>query len=47
MRAGEVLAELHAADAARLDAGEARLRAAVALSDEPPLAQPLMLERLD
>jgi len=47
VRAGEVLAELHAADAARLDAGEARLRAAVALSDEPPLAQPLMLERLD
>ncbi len=47
VRAGEVLAELHAADAARLDAGEARLRAAVILSDEPPLAQPLMLERLD
>jgi pyrimidine-nucleoside phosphorylase/thymidine phosphorylase len=46
VRAGEVLAELHAADAARLDAGEARLRAAVALSDEPPLAQPLVLERL-
>jgi pyrimidine-nucleoside phosphorylase len=47
VRAGEVLAELHAADAARLDAGEARLRAAVALSDEPPIAQPLVLERLD
>jgi pyrimidine-nucleoside phosphorylase len=47
VRAGEVLAELHAADTARLDAGEARLRAAVALSDEPPLAQPLVLERLD
>jgi len=46
VRAGEVLAELHASDAARLDAGEARLRAAVALSDEPPLAQPLVLERL-
>jgi pyrimidine-nucleoside phosphorylase len=47
VRAGEVLAELHAADAARLDAGEARLRAAVALSDEPPIAQPLVLERLE
>ncbi len=46
VRAGDVLAELHAADAARLDAGEARLRAAVALSDEPPLAQPLVLGRL-
>jgi len=46
VRAGEVLAELHAADEARLTAGEARLRAAVALSDEPPLAQPLVLERL-
>jgi len=46
VRAGEVLAELHASDAARLDAGEARLRAAVALSDEPPLVQPLVLERL-
>jgi pyrimidine-nucleoside phosphorylase/thymidine phosphorylase len=46
VRAGEVLAELHAADAARLDAGEARLRAAVAFSDEPPAAQPLVLERL-
>ncbi len=47
VRAGEVLAELHAADGARLDAGEARLRAAVALSDEPPIAQPLVLERLE
>src|SRR3989440_727078 len=46
VRAGEVLAELHASDEARLDAGEARLRAAVALSDEPPGAQPLVLERL-
>ena len=46
VRAGEVLAELHASDEARLDAGEARLRAAVALSDEPPGAQPLVLERV-
>src|SRR5438445_6000365 len=46
VRAGDVLAELHASDAGRLDAGEARLRAAVALSDEPPGAQPLVLERV-
>jgi len=46
VRAGEVLAELHASDQARLDAGEARLRAAVVLSDEPAGAQPLVLERL-
>jgi thymidine phosphorylase len=46
VRAGEVLAELHASDRARLDAGEARLRAAVVLSDEPAGAQPLVLERL-
>ena len=47
VRAGEVLAELHAADETRLSAGEARLRAAAVLSDEPPLAQPLVLERLE
>jgi pyrimidine-nucleoside phosphorylase len=47
VRAGEVLAELHASDEARLSAGEARLRAAAVLSDEPPLAQPLVLERLE
>jgi len=46
VRAGEVLAELHASDQARLDAGEARLRAAVVLSDEPAGAQPLVFERL-
>ena len=46
VRAGEVLAELHASDRARLDAGEARLRAAVVLSDEPAGAQPLVFERL-
>src|SRR5256714_1892599 len=45
-RAGEVVAGVDASDEARLDAGEARLRAAVALSDEPPGAQPLVLERL-
>jgi pyrimidine-nucleoside phosphorylase len=46
VRAGDVLAELHARDAARLDAGEARLRGALAISDESPPAQPLVLERL-
>jgi len=47
VRAGEVLAELHAADRARLDSGEARLRGAVILSDAPLPAQPLILERVD
>jgi pyrimidine-nucleoside phosphorylase len=46
VRSGEVLAELHAASDARLDAGEARLRGAVAFSDDPVPAQPLVLERL-
>ena len=46
MRSGEVLAELHAATDARLDAGEARLREAVGFSDDPVPAQPLVLERL-
>ena len=47
VRAGEVLAQLHAADRARLDSGEARLRGAVILSDAPLPAQPLILERVD
>src|SRR5437762_4890217 len=46
VRSGEVLAELHAATDARLDAGEARLREAVGFSDDPVPAQPLVLERL-
>ena len=46
VRPGEVLAELHAATDVRLDAGEARLRGAVAFSDDPVSAQPLVLERL-
>jgi len=46
VRAGEVIAELHAANDARLDAGEARLRGALAFSGEAPAAQPLVLERL-
>jgi pyrimidine-nucleoside phosphorylase len=43
---GDVLAELHAATESRLDAGEARLRRAVALGDEPPQRKPLVLERV-
>jgi pyrimidine-nucleoside phosphorylase len=46
VRAGEVLAELHASSDARLDKGEARLRAAVALGEAPRPQQPLVLERL-
>jgi pyrimidine-nucleoside phosphorylase len=46
VRAGEVIAELHAANEPRLDAGEARLRGAVAVAGEAPAAQPLVLERL-
>jgi pyrimidine-nucleoside phosphorylase len=43
--AGEVLAEMHAASATRLDAGAARLRAAVAIGDAPG-DRPLVLERI-
>jgi pyrimidine-nucleoside phosphorylase len=46
VRAGEVLAELHASTEARLDAGEARLKAAYAIGDRAPPAQPLLLERI-
>ena len=46
VREGEALAELHAADAARLDAGEARLRAAFVFADAPPPRRPLILERI-
>jgi pyrimidine-nucleoside phosphorylase len=46
VRSGEVVAELHAASDARLDAGEARLRGALVVSDEALPAQPLVLERL-
>jgi thymidine phosphorylase len=46
VRSGEVLAELHAASDARLDAGEARLRGGLSISDEPLAAQPLVLERV-
>jgi thymidine phosphorylase len=45
VRAGEVLAELHAASEARLDAGEARFRAAVAVGEARALP-PLVIERI-
>jgi thymidine phosphorylase len=46
VREGEPLAELHAADAARLDDGEARLRSAVVIADAPPQRKPLILDRI-
>jgi pyrimidine-nucleoside phosphorylase len=46
VREGDVLAELHARDAQRLDQGEARLRAATSIGDGPPAARPLLLERI-
>jgi pyrimidine-nucleoside phosphorylase len=46
VKSGDVLAELHAATESRLDAGEARLRRAVALGDEPPERRPLVLEKV-
>jgi hypothetical protein len=41
-----VLAELHAANESRLEAGEARLRAAVAIGEAPRSDRPLVLERI-
>jgi pyrimidine-nucleoside phosphorylase len=46
VRAGDLLAELHAASGARLDAGEARLRGAATIGDTPPARKPLVLERI-
>ena len=46
VRAGEVVAELHGADGSRLDAGEARLRAGLAIGDAAPEEAPLVLERI-
>jgi pyrimidine-nucleoside phosphorylase len=46
VRAGDVLAELHAAGDSRLDAGEARLRAAFAIGDKAPAFRPLVMERV-
>ncbi len=46
VRAGEVLAELHGASEARLDAGERRLRAAITLGETAPAKPALVLERV-
>jgi thymidine phosphorylase len=46
VRAGDVLAELHAADSMRLDAGEARFVAAISIEDAAPTAAPLVIERI-
>ena len=46
VRAGEVLAELHAATDARLDAGEARFAAALGIGDRAPERRPLVLEKI-
>ena len=46
VKTGEVIAELHGKDEARLDAGEARLKAAIKLGETPPPAQPAVLERV-
>ena len=47
VRAGEVIAELHARDAVRLDGGEARLRGGVGWAEAPPQQAPLVIERID
>jgi pyrimidine-nucleoside phosphorylase len=46
VRAGEVLAELHAESEERLDRGEARMRAAAAIGQIAPARKPLILERI-
>ena len=46
VKAGEILAELHAATAARLDAGEARVRAAAEIAELAVPQRPLVLERI-
>jgi pyrimidine-nucleoside phosphorylase len=46
VRAGEALAELHADSEERLDAGESRIRSAVAIGDQAPPRAKLVLERI-
>jgi pyrimidine-nucleoside phosphorylase len=46
VRAGDVVAELHGATEARLDAGERRYRGALQIGNEPPRRKPLVLERI-
>lgn len=47
VRRGDVLATLYANDAARLDAAEERLRAALTFSDAPPAPRKLVFARVD
>jgi pyrimidine-nucleoside phosphorylase len=46
VRAGETLAELHAASDDRLDAGEARFQKAVTIAESAPTEPALLLERI-
>jgi pyrimidine-nucleoside phosphorylase len=46
VREGDVLAELHGADDARLDRGEARFLAALDLGEGPAPVRPLVLDRI-
>ncbi len=46
VREGDALAELHAVDDLRLDAGEARFRSAAQIADAPPAKRPLILDRI-
>ncbi len=46
VREGDALAELHAVDDLRLDAGEARFRSALRIADAPPAKRPLILDRI-
>ncbi len=46
VRAGETLAELHAATVERLDRGEARVLVAAQIGTEPAAQKPLVLERI-
>jgi thymidine phosphorylase len=47
IRAGGVLARVHAADRAQADAACARLKTALAISAQPPAAQSLIAEIID
>ncbi len=44
VEAGQVLAELHAKDGVRVDAGRAAIEGAIVVGDEPPAAAPRIIE---
>jgi thymidine phosphorylase len=46
VRAGEVLAELHARDGERLEAGAMRLRTAALIDASPPAPRALLIDRI-